>query len=177
MAETEPVFYDCEASGLDGYPIEIGWAFIDPGTGTIVSESHLIRPPEEWPVEENWDQTAESLHGIALAQLKLQGRPAWDVARRMNEVLDGRELFSDSLQDEAWLRLLFDAAGLDPFFTVRRTSADILISQAAAGRGMDRATYASTEALAAEQAPRRHRAEADARHLAFFWHNVTHHQK
>ena len=53
----------------------------------------------------------------------------------MNTVLSGRELFSDALQDEAWLRLLFDAAGLDPTFTIRRTDARILISQVAADRG------------------------------------------
>lgn len=29
VASTVPVFYDCEASSLDGVPIEIGWAFAD----------------------------------------------------------------------------------------------------------------------------------------------------
>jgi len=29
VASTVPVFYDCEASGLDGVPIEIGWASAD----------------------------------------------------------------------------------------------------------------------------------------------------
>ena len=39
----------------------------------------------------------------------------------MNAALDRRELFSDAPQDEAWLRLLFNAAGLDPIFTIRQT--------------------------------------------------------
>jgi hypothetical protein len=173
MAIPTPVFYDCEASDLEGYPIEVGWAFTDPKTGAVASESHLIKPPEDWPVKESWDRSAERLHGIALAQLWREGRPVWEVARRMNTALVGRELFSDALQDEAWLRLLFDAAGFEPAFTIRRTDARILISQAAADSGLDEATYAHAKALATEMAPRRHRAEADARHLAVLWNIIA----
>jgi hypothetical protein len=173
MTTPTPVFYDCEASDLEGYPIEVGWAFTDLGTRALVSESHLIKPPAEWPVKESWDRAAERLHGIALAQLWRDGRPVWEVARRMNAVLAGQELFSDAPQDETWLRLLFDAAGFEPTFIIRRTDARILISQAAADRGLDEAAYARAKALAAEMAPRRHRAEADARHLAVLWHIVA----
>jgi hypothetical protein len=45
-----PVFYDIEASSLDGFPIEIGWARADLASGTILSEGHLIRPPPDWAV-------------------------------------------------------------------------------------------------------------------------------
>jgi hypothetical protein len=173
MTTPTPVFYDCEASDLEGYPIEVGWAFTDLGSGALVSESHLIKPPAEWPVKESWDRAAERLHGIALVQLWQEGRPVWDVARRMNMALGGRELFSDAPQDEAWLRLLFDAAGCEPSFTIRRTDARVLISHAAADRGLDEAAYAHAERLAIEIAPRRHRAEADARHLAALWHIVA----
>lgn len=173
MATPMPVFYDCEASDLEGYPIEVGWAFTDAATGVVVSESHLIKPPGDWPVRESWDRAAERLHGIALAQLWRDGRPVWEVAQRMNAVLSGRELFSDAPQDETWLRLLFDAAGFELTFTVRRTDARVLIAQAAADRGLDEAAYARAKALVAETAPRRHRAEADARHLAVFWNIVT----
>ena len=165
-----PVFYDCEATDLEGYPIEIGWAFTDPGTGALVSESHLIKPPAEWPVRESWDRAAERLHGIAFERLLQDGRPAWEVAQRVNMALNGRELFSDAPQDEAWLRLLFDAAGCEPAFTIRRTDARVLISQAAVHSGLDEAAYAHAKGLAIEMAPRRHRAEADARHLAVLWH-------
>ena len=51
MAATTPVFYDCEASDVEGYPIEIGWAGADPKTGDVVSGSHLIRPLEDWPMK------------------------------------------------------------------------------------------------------------------------------
>jgi len=173
MTTPTPVFYDCEASGLEGYPIEVGWAFTDPGTGALVSESQLIKPPEEWPVKESWDRAAERLHGIALDQLRREGRPVWEVARRMNTALSGLELFSDAPQDEAWLRLLFDAAGFEPTFTIRRKDARVEISQAAADCGLDEAAYACAKALATEMAPRRHRAEADARHLALLWNIVV----
>jgi hypothetical protein len=66
----------------------------------------------------------------------------------MNMALGGRELFSDAPQDEAWLRLLFDAAGCEPSFTIRRTDARVLISHAAADRGLDEAAYAHAERLA-----------------------------
>ena len=59
MAVSVPVFYDCEASDVEGYPIEIGWAFLDPEARTVVSESHLIRPPDDWPIKESWDRAAE----------------------------------------------------------------------------------------------------------------------
>jgi hypothetical protein len=173
MTIAEPVFFDCEASDLEGYPIEIGWAFTDPETGGVISESHLIRPPAEWPVKGSWDRAAERLHGITFEQLCRDGRPVWEVAQRMNLVLQGRELFSDAPHDEAWLRLLFDAAGFDTTFTVRRTDARILISQAAADSGLDEAAYARVKARANASAPRCHRAEADARHLAVLWNIVT----
>lgn len=173
MGATIPVFYDCEASDVEGYPIEIGWAFADPETGTIVSESHLIRPPEDWPVKESWDQAAERLHRITLSQLRLDGRPVREIAQRMNAVLDGRELFSDAPQDEGWLRLLFDAAGIEPTFIVRKTDATVLISRVAGDRGLDEAAHARAKAKAADLAPRLHRAEADARHLAVLWDIVS----
>jgi len=173
MTTATPVFYDCEASDLEGYPIEVGWAFTDLGTGSLVSESHLIQPPAEWPVKESWDRAAERLHGISIVQLWRDGRPVWEVARRMNMTLGGRELFSDAPQDEAWLRLLFDAALCEPTFLIRRTDARVLISQAAADRGLDEAAYAGAKALATKMAPRRHRAEADARHLALLWNIVA----
>jgi hypothetical protein len=50
-----PVFYDCEASGLEGHPIEIGWAFAEPRTGAVVSEICLIKRSAEWLIEESWD--------------------------------------------------------------------------------------------------------------------------
>ena len=54
----------------------------------------------------------------------------------MNEVLTGRELFSDGpADDERWLRIIFDEAGLDPAFTIRRTHAHMLIARLATKLG------------------------------------------
>jgi hypothetical protein len=39
MTTPAPVFYDCEASDVDGYSIEVGRAFADHETGAIVSEN------------------------------------------------------------------------------------------------------------------------------------------
>jgi hypothetical protein len=47
-----------------------------------------------------------------LEQLVSHGRPPFEIARRMNEVLAGRELFADApADDERWLRIIFDEAG------------------------------------------------------------------
>ena len=160
-----PVFYDIEASSLDGFPIEIGWARADLAMGAILSEGHLVRPPPDWDVRGTWDPSAASRHRIVFDELWRTGRAVLEIARRMNESLGGSELFADSPFDEAWLQQLFDAAGTDIEFSVRRTDPAVLIG-ALAG---DRATYAAAKRQALRIAPPNHRAEADARHWAALW--------
>lgn len=160
-----PVFYDIEASGLDGFPIEVGWAWADAASGSIISEAHLIRPPSDWDVRGSWDPAAASRHRIGTDDLFRHGRSPFEIARRMNGTVHGRELFADSPFDERWLTLLFDAAGLEPEFRVRRTDPQVLIA-ALAG---DRTRYAAAKREAARIAPTTHRAEADARHWAVLW--------
>jgi hypothetical protein len=174
MMSDVPVFYDCEASCIGGLPIEIGWAFIDTSTGEIQSESHLVKPPLHWDMQPVWDPDAEKLHGISLEQLHAQGRPPFEVARRMNEVLSGRELFSDApADDERWLRIIFDEAGLDPAFTIRRTYAHMLIARLAMKLGWDSASYEAAKSEADRISPKMHRAEADARHWAVLWRMIS----
>jgi DNA polymerase III epsilon subunit-like protein len=168
-----PVFYDCEASALEGVPIEIGWAYVDDTTRAVVSESHLILPPPQWSIESLWDPDAQKLHGITLSQLQAQGKPVGEIAERMNQALGGRELFSDDPHDRAWLRLVFAAAGFEPAFAIRDMDARRLISRLAAESGIDADTYARARDAAAQRTPRRHRAEADARHLAMLWQIVA----
>jgi hypothetical protein len=154
--------------------IEIGWALIDTSTGEIQSESHLVKPPLHWDMQPVWDPDAEKLHGISLEQLLAHGRPPFEVARRMNEVLTGRELFSDGpADDERWLRIIFEEAGPDPAFTIRRTHADVLVAQLAVKHGWDSASYEAAKAEADRISPRTHRAEADARHWAMFWRMIS----
>jgi hypothetical protein len=169
-----PVFYDCEASCIGGLPIEIGWAFLDTLTGKIQSESYLIRPPEHWDMRPVWDPDAEKLHGISLEQLVAHGRPPFEIARRMNEVLANRELFSDGpTDDERWLRILFDDAGAEPTFAISRLHTGVLTAQLAAEHGWDSTAYEAAKADAARISPKAHRAEADARHLAVLWHIIS----
>jgi hypothetical protein len=165
-----PVFYDCEASCIGGLPIEIGWAFADPATGEIHSEGHLVKPPSHWDLEPVWDPDAQRLHKISRQQLTSNGKPPFVIAKRMNEVLAGRELFSDGpTDDDRWLRTIFDEAGPDPAFTIRRLHADVLIKELAGELGWGETGLEGAKADAARLAPRRHRAEADARHLAQLW--------
>ncbi len=163
-----PVFYDCEASGLNGLPIEIGWAFVG-ADNAIHSEGHLIKPPPSWNLPDVWDPRAQAIHGIAPEQLMALGSPPLQIARRMNETLAGRELFSDSSMDEFWLMRMFEDAGDDPAFTIRRTDANVLFAERAAQFGWDRRRLERVRDKANQIAPRTHRAEADARHLAQFW--------
>lgn len=168
-----PVFYDCEASGLDGFLIEIGWAFVEETTNTIISEGHLVRPLPEWLADDRWDAIAEELHGIALSRLQREGRPVWEITRQMNLALAGRELVSDSAWDEGWLRQLFDGAGSEVSFTIRKIDADVLIRNLAADRGIGPDAYERVILRASQLSPPQHRAEADARHLATLWQMVS----
>lgn len=130
--------------------------------------------PRDWPIVESWDATAEALQGISLERLRTHGRSVWDIAQRMNRVLAGRELFSDSLLDEGWLTRIFNSAGLDPAFTIRRMDAEVLILELAKLRGLDAGNYERARLKAKRLAPRIHRAGADARHLAAFRTEVAH---
>jgi hypothetical protein len=131
-------------------------------------------PPLYWDMQPVWDPDAEKLHGISLTQLFAHGRPPFEIARRMNEVLAGRELFSDAPADDGrWLRIIFEEAGPDPAFTIRRTHADVLIAQLAVKLGWDSASYEAAKAEANRISPRTHRAEADARHWAVLWRMIS----
>ena len=168
-----PVFYDCEASGLDGMPIEIGWAWFDTEYDLLHSEAHLIRPATDWLIEDVWDPKAEALHGIGLDQLRKVGTPPHVVAARMNKALVGRELFSDSLMDENWLGQVFDEAGFEPDFIIRRTYAQVLCQRVAAERGLNGVALGNIFADAGRVSPRTHRAEADAKFWATVWRGIV----
>lgn len=170
MFEAAPVFFDCEASSLDGYIIEIGWAFVE-SSGAITSASHLIRPPWNWKIADAWSTKAEKMHGISLAQVRATGDWPENVARRMNEQLAGRELYSDSPYDENWLGQLFEAVGVQPEFTVRRTLAPTVLERIAIERNFDLARL--TKMRAEAEGNRRHRAEEDALLWARLWKAVA----
>jgi hypothetical protein len=104
------IILDIEASGLDGFPIEIGWCDQDGKT-----ESHLIRPAPSWT---DWDERAELIHGISRERLAVDGEPHEAVARRVADLLvwcgvERHIVASDNpAYDAPWIRMLIVAAGL-----------------------------------------------------------------
>lgn len=106
-----PAILDIEASGFGhgSYPIEIG--IILPNSDI---HGFLIKPETGWT---HWDTTAEQLHGISRLELERQGKPARDIASRINRILDGTIIYSDAWgHDFAWLYRLFHVAKLSPRF-------------------------------------------------------------
>ena len=138
IVASAPVFYDLEASALDGCPIEVGWAW---WVGTrIQTEGHLVFPDPSWDIENSWNDGAQALHGISLKQLRSEGEPAFIVARCMNDVLADRKLFADSPFDVGWMGQLFDAAGVEPTFHLRRMLAPVLIAGLKVDLGLSEAS-------------------------------------
>lgn len=151
-------FLDFEASGLQGFPIEVGWAIVKRATGQLISsEAHLIRPMEEWLDPALWSVEAERIHGITLRNLIDMGRPADNVAARVLEALDQPDLLivADSIFDGRWLQDLLAAANrADPIKV-----ADV--AKAFEGPEIDEVRFHA--AMRTRQQQRRpHRAEADA---------------
>lgn len=153
MATDLPCVLDIEASGFGrgSYPIEVGFALPD-GTGWC----SLVQPQPDW---QHWDHQAEQVHGIEQQTVLKHGRPAREVARRLNTALGGCLVYSDGwAHDYAWLAQLFDAAELVPRFklaSVHELVPDQLLPQ------LDHWRAQSHHSLGIH----RHRASSDARAL------------
>lgn len=117
MSLLHPILLPCidfEASGFGGksYPIEVGLA-LDAGR-TYCS---LIFPEPDW---QHWDEAAQRVHGVARSILETYGKPVTEVAERLNALLEGQTVYTDSwYHDFNWLSRLFDAAGTVPRFQLR----------------------------------------------------------
>jgi len=152
------LFVDFEASGPDGWLIEVGWAELV--ESRIITESHLIRPEPEWD-EAEWDEVAADVHGISLDQLQAEGKPAIVVANHVVATLRGRLLVSDAAPyDQAFLRRLLDLRDGDPDWPM----ADI----AALERRMEPEARARLRSTLG-RLPSPHRAGPDAARLAHAW--------
>jgi len=163
-----PVFYDFEASGLDGFPIEVGWAFVDEQT-RIVSGSSLILPDPKWNLAATWDESAEQIHGICLNHVMQKGLPTHQVAQQLNAALAGLNLYSDSLFDQKWMGELFESAGLTPAFALQDMPAPVLIEQLRAELGLTDDDVVGLYRTLDHKAPHLDRAKPDARHWAARW--------
>ena len=171
---TQPVFYDIEASSLHGYPIEIGWAFLDPETSSIKVESILIQPPTNWDIVSSWDENAENLHFISLAELHRNGHPPEEVARRLNAALCGRLIYSDAPSwDQNWIGMIFSETKISQNFTTVNINAYELIGQSAKDNGRDESECLAIISKVEQAFPRTHRAGEDARHLAELYRAMT----
>jgi hypothetical protein len=104
------VVIDIEASGFDGFPIEVGWCDQD-----CNSESHLIRPAWNWS---DWDIRAEREHGISRELLTADGEPHEAVAELVADMLarcrrEGIVVASDNPEyDREWLLKLLRRADI-----------------------------------------------------------------
>jgi hypothetical protein len=169
------VFLDFEASSLgkQGFPIEVAWAFANGE-----EESHLIRPAASWT---DWDTKAERIHGIRREQLKSEGTPLEDVARRMISVLKGRALYATAPSwDGKWLSKLLRAAGLprhalrleDTEMAHKRVMRDVLRAAQVPDdlhRTLMQDVLAQAHRSNDELGPAAHRALADAQRERRLW--------
>ena len=148
-----PAVLDIEASGFGrgSYPIEVGYVLPDGA-----SYCALIRPAAHWT---HWDPAAEQIHHITRDTLLRHGRSAHDVARQLNERLQGLTLYSDAwAHDYPWLAALFDEAGLVPHFRLDNLRALLSDSEV-------RDWHPTLRQVTVESALQRHRASSDARLL------------
>jgi hypothetical protein len=169
------VFLDFEASSLgkQGYPIEVAWAF-----ASGEEESHLIRPAASWT---DWDTKAGRIHGICREQLKSEGTPLEDVARRMISALTGRALYATAPSwDGKWLSKLLRAAGLprhalrleDTEMAHKRVMRDVLRAAQVPDdlhRTLMQDVLAQAHRSNDELGPAAHRALADAQRERRLW--------
>lgn len=159
------VFFDFEASGSQGYPIESGWVEVNPNSGAEVAcGTDLICPDPEWDHEYGWDWRAEDIHTIKRSDLDAYGKPyqevAQDLVRRFGIHVPDRPLVvSDAPRyEQQWMDILLDAAGvpLDKWIKI------VDISRAFEGQHIDEMRYEQAMRWKRSQIVR-HRALADAR--------------
>ena len=147
-------FIDLEASGLgvSSWPIEVGWCGVE-GEAT----SLLIKPREEW-VAQHWDDEAERLHGLSIAELQANGEEPKLVCAALNAALKGKRVFCDAPDwDGFWLYRLFGACNVRQEFSLLAFSS--LIGALNVGN-IDQLV-----AQAEREFPHKHRAGADVRHM------------
>jgi hypothetical protein len=169
--ELQPIFYDFEASGFTGFPIEIGWAWLD--GASVKSDSLLIRPMTNWDIDANWDAQAQSIHGISVTQLKEEGFPTAEVAQRLNYALRGRTLYSDSAFDIKWMGQLFTAAGVSSRFKLHRMPAPELIDDLRMRLALPKRVASQIAQSVDRQFPHTHHARDDALYWAQLWANFS----
>ena len=164
-----PVFYACLPATPEGPPFEIAWALFACEADGVVCESRLIRPPAPWTTELARDASPLVEYGLAVPDLRQFGMPVRELAKRMNETLADRELFSATVSDDARIKRIFDAAKIAPKFALHITDADELIAELARLQRLPHDTTARARREAEVMCLTGIRAEAKVRFLATYW--------
>jgi len=157
---------DFEASALrDGYPVEVGWAWVE--GGDVQAESLLIAPADEWLTPEfTWDPIAEGLHGLPLTRLQAEGASPLEVCSVLNERLADKIVVFDTGPDGVdghWLGLLYFQSGLRRHFKLGGSTNEVLLALAA-GCGL---TDADLVQIVKRAPGATHHAATDAAHYAW----------
>jgi len=108
-----PFIIDIEASGFGphSYPIEVGVA-LEPG----VKFCSLIAPEPDWT---HWDDGAEKVHRVSRDILETYGKPAIEVAHKLNELLGNATVYSDGwVVDQPWLIQLYSRTRVAQRFSI-----------------------------------------------------------
>lgn len=159
-----PAILDMEASGFGrhSYPIEVGYVLPDGR-----SRCTLIKPAPHWV---HWDPAAERLHHIPRTAVLQHGREVGEVARWLNDELQGMTVYSDGwANDYSWLSALFDEAGFAPHFKLENLRALLDDAEAALWHAI------KTE-VARELRLERHRASSDAKVLQSTFRRLRRHE-
>lgn len=120
---SKPSIVDVEASGFgsESYPIEVGVV-----TASGEKYCTLIKPLDSWT---HWDARAQDVHHISRQTLRDHGKPVYEVAEQLNNLLAGSVLYSDGwVVDKPWLTTLFYAAGKSMRFSV--SPLEMILSEA-----------------------------------------------
>ena len=145
-----PYIIDIEASGLGkgSYPIEVGLA-MEPGQRYC----RLIKPAPGWV---HWDEGAQAVHEISRESLNRNGRLVTEVAHELNDLLDGKVVFSDAWGiDNPWIIELFALAGIRQKFTI--SALEMIVTETQIEIWRD-----TRDEVIQELGLRRHRASNDA---------------
>lgn len=145
-----PIIIDVEASGFGrgSYPIEIGYALAN--NKTFCS---LIIPEMNWT---HWDSDSEKVHNISREILVEHGRPAREIAEKLNNSLSHKTIYSDGWSfDNSWVGLLFATVEIPQRFKIE--SIRKLMSEA-----QSEIWHATKNSIIEEMNATRHRASIDA---------------
>jgi hypothetical protein len=154
---TQPLIVDVEASGFgpESYPIEIGIALEDGQ-----KYCSLLLPPKDWT---HWDDDAEGVHRIPRDILETHGRPLIDVANELNELLDGKTVYTDGwVVDKPWILKFFYECRIEPSFST--SPLEMILSESQMAIWHD-----TKDKILEEMDLKRHRASYDAYIIQQTW--------